>query len=139
VAWLNPDRMDVRDLAHAIDDGDITEMSFAFTIPSGGGTWSDDYSQFRIDQFDLDRGDVSAVNYGANPYTSIAARARQVLTDVDHLPLGAARAAMDRLTARLSTQTPAPVVPEPARDQPAPDALAGRSVALVRAMLRADD
>lgn len=101
-AYLNPERQDVQDLMHAIRDGDITEMSFAFRIDEG--EWNDDFSQFRIKQVDLDRGDVSAVNYGANPYTSIAARSNELLRDLDRLPAGAARAALDRLQARRELQ-----------------------------------
>jgi hypothetical protein len=33
------------------------------------GTWSPDYTAYRIEQVDIDRGDVSVVNYGANPAT----------------------------------------------------------------------
>lgn len=130
-AFLNPKRQDVKDLVHAIEDGDITEMSFAFRINDGGGRWSDDFSEFWITDIDIDRGDVSAVNYGANPYTSIAARAGGVLADIDHLPLGAARAAAARLASRLGGQEPltAPVAPEPT----------GTSVALLRARLLADE
>ena len=97
-AYLNPQRQDVQDLVHAIQDGNITEMSFAFRIDDG--EWNDDFSQFRINKVDLDRGDVSAVNYGANPYTSIAARSSELLRDLDRLPVGAARAALERLQAR---------------------------------------
>ena len=97
-AFLNPQRQDVADLVHAIRDGDVTEMSFAFRIDDG--EWNDDFSEFRIKQVDLDRGDVSAVNYGANPYTSIAARSNELLRDLDRLPEGAARAALDRLQRR---------------------------------------
>jgi hypothetical protein len=50
------------------------------------------------------RGDVSAVNYGANPYTSIAARSAELLRDLDRLPAGAARAALERLQARRELQ-----------------------------------
>lgn len=127
VAYLNPKRQDVKDLVHAIEDRDVTEMSFAFRIPEGGGRWSDDFSEYWITEADLDRGDVSAVNYGANPYTSIAARSGSVLADIDHLPLGAARAAQERLASRLGT---APLT------EPAPT---GRSIALVRALLAADE
>ena len=88
-AWLNPKRQDV------------TEMSFAFMLPDGGGRWSHDFTEFRIDEYDLHRGDVSAVTYGANPYTDVAARSREVLADIDHLPEGAARAALERLQLRL--------------------------------------
>jgi hypothetical protein len=61
---------------------------------------------FRIKDLDLDRGDVSAVNYGANPYTDVAARSREILADLDHLPAGAARAAVARLQHREATSPP---------------------------------
>lgn len=97
-AWVNPHRQDVTDLVHAVQDGDVTEMSFAFRIDDG--EWDEDFSHFRIRKVDIDRGDVSAVNYGANPYTSIAARSSELLRDLDRLPVGAARAALDRLQER---------------------------------------
>lgn len=96
-AWMNLDRQDVRDLKAAIEDGDIDEMSFAFYIPDGAGMWSDDFTTFEIRQYDLERGDVSAVNYGANPYTDIAARAGEVLRSLDALPEGAKAEAAHRL------------------------------------------
>jgi HK97 family phage prohead protease len=100
VAFLNPDRQDVRDLVSAVSDKLITEMSFGFTIPDGGATWAEDFSTFRIDETYLDRGDTSAVNYGANPYTSIAARSREIMRELQYLPAGAARAAIDQLRSR---------------------------------------
>lgn len=127
VAYLNPKRQDVQDLVHAIEDKDVDQMSFAFRIDEGGGRWNEDFSEFWISKADIHRGDVSAVNYGANPYTSIAARAGGVLADLEHLPLGAARAAQERLSARLGTQTET-------RTEPA-----GRSIAMVRALLAADE
>lgn len=96
-AWLNPDRGDVRDLVAAIDDGIVTEMSFAFTIPEGGGLWSDDFEVYQILAYDLDRGDVSAVNYGANPFTDISARSGEILAELEHLPEGARDEAARRL------------------------------------------
>lgn len=114
-AFVNPERQDVKDLVHAIRDGDITEMSFAFRIDDG--QWNDDYSHFRINKVDLDRGDVSAVNYGANPYTSIAARSSELLRDLDRLPAGAARAALDRLQARRELQ-PAVIDLKPVASEP---------------------
>lgn len=101
VAYLNPKRNDVRDLILAIDDKDITEMSFAFMIDAG--TWNDDFTRYSIDQVDLDRGDVSAVNYGANPYTSVSARQVDVIRDFRALPRGAQRAAI--LSAGLADST----------------------------------
>ena len=107
-AFLNPGRSDVRDLVAGIDDGAITEQSFAFMITSG--RWSPDYTEYRIDEFDIDRGDVSAVNYGANPHTSIEARAREVMEVLERFPAAMARTAMDRLARRLAP-APVPTVP----------------------------
>lgn len=125
-AWLNPTRQDVKDLVAAVEDGTITEQSFAFMIVSG--QWSPDYTEFRINEYDIDRGDTSAVNYGANPYTSVAARSREILDALDHLPAGAARAALDRLNHRTDLaeerKTPVPV---------------GASIAKYEALLAEDD
>lgn len=111
VAKLNPKRTDVQDLRHAIDDGAVDQMSFAFRIVSG--RWSDDFLTYTITEVDLNRGDVSAVNYGANPDTSISARTKQALAGIDHLegaPLAIAEA---RLAARRAALTPAPEAPAP--------------------------
>jgi HK97 family phage prohead protease len=122
-AWLNPERSDVRDLISAIDDKLITEMSYAFMIDDSG--WNDDFTEFRIAACNLDRGDVSAVNYGANPYTSIAARSREVMHDLTHLPEGAQRAALARLQEKF---TPVVSVEERISSR-------GRSVSHVEALL----
>lgn len=98
--WLNPKRSDVSDLVIAINDGDVPQMSFAFVIPEGGGEWSADFMSFDIRRYDIDGGDVSACNFGANPYTDISARMADVLADIDRLPEGAAREAADRLVQR---------------------------------------
>lgn len=113
VAWLNPERGDVKDLMAAIDDGNVTEQSFAFVIPDGGGAWSEDFETFEIREFDIHRGDVSAVNYGANPYTSIAARQREMMEDLARLPVGAARAALVRLGERADLKHAGARVPGP--------------------------
>lgn len=98
-AWLNPERSDIRDLVTGINDGVITEMSFAFMIPDGAGEWSDDFSTFAITAYDIDRGDVSAVNYGANPYTDISASSLEVFRELERLPRGARAEAASRLAA----------------------------------------
>lgn len=109
-AWLNPERQDVKDLIVAIDDGNIDQMSFAFMLVEGW--WSDDFTTFKITKTDLDRGDTSAVNYGANPYTSIAARSREILADLTRLPAGARRAALARLSEPQDQRPPAERVAE---------------------------
>lgn len=80
VATLDTRIQAVRDIQVAVERGDLDEMSFAFRIERA--EWSPDYSQFRITEINLSRGDTSVVNFGANPDTSIAQRAGIV---VEHL------------------------------------------------------
>src|SRR5260370_39063415 len=98
-AFLNAGRQDVRDFVSAVADELITEMSFAFWLREG--EWSEDYMTFYIQEADIHRGDVSGVNYGASPWTSIAARGPEILGELERIPAGAAHAAIDRLLARL--------------------------------------
>lgn len=65
-ATVNPSRGDVADMLHAMRDGDLAEASFKFRIVRG--QWSPDWMEYHIEEVDIDRGDVSAVNFGANPY-----------------------------------------------------------------------
>lgn len=98
-ALVNPRRTDVSDMLTAIDDGQITEMSFAFMIEDW--EWDEDYEKLTILQVDINRGDVSAVNFGANPYTSISARAQEFLSSVEQVPEAMARMAFRKLGERL--------------------------------------
>ena len=68
-ATINTSRTDARDLLTAIEDREITEMSFAFRIQRQ--EWDENYENRALVELNLDRGDVSAVNFGANPNTSI--------------------------------------------------------------------
>jgi HK97 family phage prohead protease len=95
-ALLNPARQDVRDIVIAIDDKNVDQMSLAFML--NDGTWNEDFSEFSVTSADINRGDVSAVNYGANPYTSIAARAAEWLSSLDQMPEPVRRAALERLS-----------------------------------------
>lgn len=93
-AHLNVALAPEADLVARVEALLIDEMSFAFMIERG--VWSPDYTEYRIEQYDIHRGDTSAVTFGANPYTDIAseraapaggitpadrARARTVLTE----------------------------------------------------------
>ncbi|MGZ4663713.1 MAG: HK97 family phage prohead protease [Frankiaceae bacterium] len=69
VARMNTTRTDARDLVTAVEDGDVDEMSFAFRVVRQ--QWSPDYDQRDMVELNLNRGDVSAVNYGANPTTNV--------------------------------------------------------------------
>jgi phage head maturation protease len=126
-AYLNPKRSDVQLLMQAIEDDDVREQSFMFRITSGH--WSPDYTEYRIDAFDLDRGDVGPVTYGANPHTSISARTGEFLDAIPQMPLLAAREAYERLGQRLDVAASLRYTPPPA---PEPK---GASVALLQAQL----
>jgi HK97 family phage prohead protease len=132
-AFLNAERQDVRDLASAINDELVTEMSFAFILEDG--MWNDDCSEFRIMKVSIDRGDVSAVNYGASPWTSIEARSAEFIALTKRMPAFAAQAAYARLGARddvvITVETPAvpAVEPEPAGTE---EPETGHSVDLVK-------
>lgn len=64
----------VQELAIAMDRRDIDEMSFAFRVMRQ--EWNEDYTKRRLLELSLHRGDVSIVNYGANPATSGTLRGR---------------------------------------------------------------
>lgn len=65
---LDPADHDVAYIAPKLRAGLIDEMSFCFRIEAG--QWSPDYMEYRITRYDIHRGDVAIVGYGANPYTS---------------------------------------------------------------------
>lgn len=64
---LSLEDADVAYIVPKLRSGLIDEMSFMFRITSG--QWSPDYDEYRINVYDIHRGDVSIVGYGANPYT----------------------------------------------------------------------
>ncbi|MEU0691439.1 HK97 family phage prohead protease [Streptomyces uncialis] len=101
-ADLSTRRSDVGDMLAALEEGSVDEMSFAFRVTRQ--QWSPDYDQRDILEVDLHRGDVSVVNFGANPATSIAPALRAA--DFDRLDEADARALFERLQRRLE---PAPV------------------------------
>ena len=111
-AEVNPTRGDVRDMLAALDDGNVDEMSFAFRVPQGKSQWSPDYGQRDIVEVDMHRGDVSVVNFGANPATSVALRG----LDFDRMGDDEARALYERLAVRCEPAAPqAPSAPPETR------------------------
>ncbi|MFD7616577.1 HK97 family phage prohead protease [Streptomyces sp. NPDC059802] len=110
-ADVNTRRSDVNDMLLAMEERSVDEMSFAFRVTRQ--QWSPDYDQRDILEVDLHRGDVSVVNFGANPATSVGAAMRAA--DFDRLGDDDARALMERLQLRFAT----PVVePEPPAGHP---------------------
>ncbi|MGW3651893.1 HK97 family phage prohead protease [Streptomyces sp. NPDC000878] len=138
-AWLNPKRSDVQLLVQAIEDSDVREQSFMFRITSG--QWSPDYTEYRIQSFDLERGDVGPVTYGANPHTSVSARSGELLALIPNMPMLVAREAYARLAERadLASTALAPAIPvAPAALSPAAP-VQGRSISMLRTRLLVQD
>lgn len=65
---LDPADLDVQYIVPKLRSGLIDEMSFKFRITSG--IWSPDFTEYRIQSFDIHRGDVAIVGYGASPHTA---------------------------------------------------------------------
>ncbi|MEU9946922.1 HK97 family phage prohead protease [Streptomyces sp. NPDC047939] len=99
-ADVSTKRTDVGDMLAALEDRSVDEMSFAFRVTRQ--LWSPDYDERSIIEVDLHRGDVSVVNFGANPATSVGALRS---ADFDRLDEADARALYERLQRRLE---PAP-------------------------------
>lgn len=63
---------DVQRLETKMSRGDMDQMSFAFRVIRQ--EWNEDESERRMVEVSIDRGDVSVVNFGANPATSSSLR-----------------------------------------------------------------
>ena len=101
-AYVDPTRTDVADMLKAIERRDLSQASFKFWITAG--QWSPDYTEFRIAETDMNDGDVSAVNFGANPAAWTELRgARKPSQDLRAATRRALRAASVRLQARALT------------------------------------
>jgi HK97 family phage prohead protease len=66
---------DVQRLVRKLDRGDLDQMSFTFRATEQ--TWSADRTERLIRSVDIARGDVSVVNQGASPTTSVSVREMQ--------------------------------------------------------------
>lgn len=79
-ADLDPGDPDVQRLNSKMARGDMDEMSFAFRVKDD--EWNDDYTQRRLLEVSLHKGDVSVVNFGANPATSAQLNSMQEALDL---------------------------------------------------------
>lgn len=103
-AALDPRNNAVQDLQSAMERGDIDEMSLAFWVVRQ--QWSPDYDQRDILEINLNKGDVSVVNYGANEHTAGAQLdARDVDGHLERLSVDERRGMFERLAAEF--QAPA--------------------------------
>lgn len=71
-ATLDPEDPDSASAVRKIRSGLLQQSSFAFQPIRQA--WSDDYTQRSLTELSIDRGDVSVVNFGASPTTSVEAR-----------------------------------------------------------------
>jgi HK97 family phage prohead protease len=75
---LDAEDPDAQNLKRKMDRGDLDEMSFGFwTIRQ---QWDEDYEVRELLEVRIDRGDVSVVNFGANPSTSVTLRSSDILS-----------------------------------------------------------
>jgi len=89
LATMDGRRSDVRDLAYAVERGDMDQMSIAFVTM--GQQWSPDWEQRDMLDLELHEGDVSSVAVAANRATG-----GSTMTALPAEALGAARAAESR-------------------------------------------
>lgn len=94
-ADLDPEDPDVQLLYRKMQAGNLDgQMSFCFAVVRQ--TWNDDYSERRIVEYDIHRGDVSCVVQGASPTTSSSIRTDDALTALRHIgPIGVLEAFAD--------------------------------------------
>jgi HK97 family phage prohead protease len=103
-AQLDPRNSAVRDIQSAMERGDMDEMSFGFRVIRQ--EWSPDYTQRDISEVSLNKGDVSLVNYGANPHTGglTSLRGRDVADAVAEWKRTADPADVERLARSLADE-----------------------------------
>lgn len=108
VARLDRSDPDVQRLEPKMRRGDMDEMSFAFRVKAQ--EWSEDETERLITEVSLHKGDVSVVNWGANPATSASIRSlmaaladgeADLIAEVRKLPTDRRKALHRRLTGLL--------------------------------------
>ena len=105
-ADLDPASPHVQALRSAMERGDVDEMSFGFWVTRQ--QWSPDYDQRDILEVNLNKGDVSVVNYGANPHTAGAQlNARDLAGQLERLAADERRQVYERLAVEFTEQQPA--------------------------------
>lgn len=93
-AKLDPNDLDVQRLMPKVRSGLVDQMSFGFRVVRQ--EWDESYEDRQISEVNIDRGDVSIVNQGANPATSFSLRSL-LANDIDPGELEAMRGDLTRL------------------------------------------
>lgn len=101
-AELDPADQDVAYIVPKLRSGLIDEMSFAFRIDAG--QWSPDYTEYRINSYDIHRGDAAIVGFGANPATSGSGLRADLARLIRDASEAEARAVLTELRERFPAQ-----------------------------------
>jgi len=109
-ATCDPSDPDAARIAAKVESGLMSECSFAFRVVTQ--TWDEDYTQRDITEVSLDRGDVSIVNFGANPSTSVSLRSLLGETELSDDELDELRQDPAVITMVRRLNIPALVTPE---------------------------
>jgi len=83
MAVTMPDTSYARDVYALVERGDVSQMSFAFSVRKGGETWATEAGQRVRRLRALDLYDVSVVTYPAYQATTVAARALEMARESD--------------------------------------------------------
>lgn len=119
-----------KDLLHAIERGDVSQMSAGFRV--GSDTWNSDMSRRTIHSLETLQ-DVSAVTYPASTTTSVAVGQRNAPTANDPAIMAALKSAKTALDKAKQLQADADNNGDP-DDSAVADALVKAGVALSRAL-----
>lgn len=95
---------DVAYIAPKLLSGLIDEMSFRFRIMQG--SWSPDWMEYHIEEYDIHRGDVAIVGYGANPHTQGAGLRSGQLPALEDLTDAQLRSLENKLHAERARRGP---------------------------------
>jgi HK97 family phage prohead protease len=79
---MPPDTQWARDLITSIQRGDVTQMSFAFSVSKGGDVWDTKATPPLRTLRDVNLYDVSPVTYPAYEQTSVSVSARSALSQM---------------------------------------------------------
>ncbi len=83
MAVTMPDTSYARDVYELVQRGDVSQMSFAFSVRKGGETWATEEGRRVRRLRSLDLYDVSVVTYPAYQATTVAARALAMAQEDD--------------------------------------------------------
>jgi HK97 family phage prohead protease len=90
-----PDTTAGRDASYLIKRGDISEMSFGFSVPRGGDSWSDDGATRELREVRLH--EVSVVSFPAYRQTTVSVRSLDGLVEATGLEADKLNAAITAL------------------------------------------